>query len=63
MNEDIKGMLITIVVIILVILGAIRFLTEYNKKEQEQHQKNIQEINECLEKTSDVDWCLNKFLE
>ena len=53
--------LIIVAIVFVYFLGWI--ISEGDKCFERNRQKNIQEINECLDKTSDRDWCFNKFLK
>ena len=66
MNESLEKIVVFIVAIIISITFVAfmaKVITYSDKSSEEYRQKNIQEINECLDKTSDRDWCFNKFLK
>ena len=63
MKEDTIEKIVILFVICFVFIGFGWMITESEKDREQNLQKNIQEINECLEKTSDRDWCFNKFLK
>lgn len=63
MEEDTKELIGGIIVIGTVILVFAFLISSANKDREQQRIENIREINECIEKTADKDWCLNKFLK
>lgn len=63
MEEDTKELILGIIVVGIFLLALGSLLSNSNKYNEQRHQKNIQEINECFEKTNDKNWCLNKFLK
>ena len=62
MEEDTKTIIAGIVIVALLFIGFALMLNWSKKNEERQRQENIQEINKCLDKTSDRDWCFDKFL-
>ena len=62
MEEDTKKVVWGMIIVGIAIIVFALLISDVNKDSERQRQKNIQEINECFEKTADKDWCLNKFL-
>jgi len=60
-NKAILGAIIFAVIIIIVIVGVIKFIVYAGESSKEYRQEQIQQIDECIQKTNDYDWCMDKF--
>lgn len=61
MEETTKGIIAFVTVVILVFTGFIWMMKQNEKKEEGNRQKEQQEIQECYDKTSDLNYCLDIF--
>ena len=65
MNEDTKETMIFWITMGIAAIGIIGIIILNNKQEIEKHQKEQQKeqqkIQECYNKTNDLEWCLNNF--
>lgn len=63
MSENRKE-IVVFLIMGLFIIGAMAGVLSYgNGVSRENKQKEIQKINECIEKSSDLNWCMDNFLQ
>lgn len=60
-KEDIIAAIIGITVIISLIIYVPKFFQYLADSSKEYRQEQVRQIDECIKKTDDFDWCMEKF--
>ena len=60
-KNPIAGIIIFLLVVAVVIIIALNVFKFADKSSKEYRQEQVQQIDECIKKTNDFDWCMDKF--
>ena len=60
-ENPIAGLIVFLLVVAVVIVIAINVFKLADESSKKYHREQVQQIDECIKKTNDFDWCMDKF--